>query len=656
MKKTTKRWARDYVFDVLDELGIQYIFGVPGTNEIPIIDGTDPYNVNGKMPAGKNVQYIECLHENIAMGAAMGSARMTGKPGVVVVHVTPGIAHGIGNLFNAYRSQMPLVIICAQQENELVTQEPLLSSNLVKLAEEYCKWAHEIRTPEEIPLVLQRAFKEAMAPPNGPVFISVPWEFMMREIPKDAKMEGITRISQHFTGDPSAIAEAAKALMEAKNPIIIGGDSIGYEGAWEEIQELAELIGAPVVLQTFSSVTNFPNNDYHWQGELPGSQKKVQEIFEDHDVAFLCGYHAQAQVAVFKYSNGPLIPKHVTQIHLANNTWDLGKNHFGTTAILGGIKATLPKINELIKPTPQSLKRNAKLKDLNEERAKAWARYLETAKNAKEIWAVLIAKALSDEIEKRDLIDKFVYVHEAVSDGAPFHYYLPFGTQGAKPISYYCVAGGSLGWSMPASLGIKLEKEGHQGIETKLVINAVGDGSSLFYPQVWWTAAHRKLPILFIITNNREYHTLQLGLQEVISEYGTAEGYNWLPKTEDPEYLRLERPQLDFIAMAKSFGIKAGAVVANRDDVAGAIHKAIDYVLTEKAAFVLDMRIAQDTPPAGAPEEKEKKYMKKAMVKEYLKRYTSQPPINYFHRPKKAVSRGFVANESDDEFHVPVIF
>lgn len=645
MTSKTNRWTRDYVFDVLHELGIQYIFGVPGTNEIPIIDGTTPYNVKDN-PKGKNVQYIECLHENIAMGAAMGSARMSGLPGVVVVHVTPGIAHGIGNLFNAYRSQMPLVIICAQQQNELVTQEPLLSSNLVTLAEEYCKWAHEIRTYEEVPLVLQRAFKEAMAPPNGPVFISVPWEFMMREIPADAKMEGITRISPHFTGDPKAIAEAADALMSAKNPVIIGGDAIGYEGAWEEMQTLAELIGAPVVLQTFSSVANFPNNDYHWQGELPGSQLKIQKMLEEHDVAFLCGYHAQAQVAVFKYTDGPLIPKHIKQIHLANNTWDLGKNHYGSTAIFGGIKATLPKINALIEQTKAAQARNAELRELAAQRAAKWEKYLEQAKEEDEIWAVLIANALRQEIKKRELTNKFVYVHEAVSDGAPFQYMLPFNTEGAQPISYYCVAGGSLGWSMPASLGIKLESEGYQGIETELVINAVGDGSSLFYPQVWWTAAHRKLPILYIITNNREYHTLQLGLQEVISAYGNAKGYNWTPKTTNPEYLRLERPQLDFVAMAKAFGVKHGAVVESPKEVDKAIHIALNHVLEHKTAYILDMRIAQDTPAVGTTEENDK-----ARLNKYLQRYYKQPPINLFHN--RASSR---SADGDESFDAPMIF
>src|ERR1700733_10466287 len=110
--------GRDVVYDYLKDLGVRHLFGVPGTNEIPLIDGT---NV-----ASNEVTYIPCLHENIAVGAAMGYARMTGLPGVVQLHVTPGAAHGVGNLFNAYKSHIPLVILCAQQHSELLVQEPLL--------------------------------------------------------------------------------------------------------------------------------------------------------------------------------------------------------------------------------------------------------------------------------------------------------------------------------------------------------------------------------------------------------------------------------------------------------------------------------------------------------------------------------------------------
>jgi benzoylformate decarboxylase len=611
------RWTRDYLFDVLKDLGIHYIFGVPGTNEIPIIDGTS-YPEN-------NVKYIECLHENIAIGAAMGSARMTGKPGVLVVHVTPGIAHSIGNLFNAYRSNIPLVILCCQQQNELVTQEPLLASNLVDLARQYTKWAHEVRTPEEIPLVFQRAFKEAMAPPNGPVFISIPWEFMMVAIDENEKMEGITHISPHFTGDEFAIRQAANLLANAKNPLIVAGDAVGYADAWAEIQELAELIGAPVVLQSFSSVANFPNNDYHWQGELPGSQAGIQSVFKDHDVAFLIGFGAQAQLAVFKYSDGPLIPREVKKIYLTNNTWDIAKNFYGESAIFGDVKSTLPLLNNFIKPQRPvaAVDRNKNLEKLSILRVQQWDTYLAEAMKQPEIWAVVIAKALKDEIEKRDLVNNFVYVHEAVSDGAPFQYYLPFGTDGAKPISYYCVAGGSLGWSMPASLGIKLEEETVQGIGTKLVINASGDGSSLFYPQTWWTATHEKLPILYIITNNHEYHTLQLGLQQVVAAYGNATGYGWKPKSMDPDYLRLERPKMDFVNLAKAFGSECGEVVQTPANVKDAIARGIDHVLNNKTSYILDMRIAVNTPAPTLGSDGKAIHVDK--------RYILQPDLNIFH-------------------------
>lgn len=607
----TPRWTRDYLFDILRDLGIHHIFGVPGTNEIPLIDGTS-------YPDNK-VTYIECLHENIAIGAAMGNARMTGLPGVLVVHVTPGIAHSIGNLFNAARSHIPLVILCCQQQNELVTQEPLLASNLVDLARQYTKWAHEVRAPEELSLVLQRAFKEAMAPPNGPVFVAIPWEFTIRRIQDDDRLPGVTRISSHFTGDPVTIAQAADLLVQAESPLIVLGDAAGYANAWPEIQELAQLIGAPVVQQTLSSVASFPNNDYHWQGELPGDQKLMQSVFAGHDVAFLCGLSAQAQVTVFKYSDGPLIPSRVRQIYLTNDTWDIGKNFYGESAIFGDIKATLPLLNQLIrqKPPGGSDIRNAQLLALARQRQTDWVTYQQQAlAHPDEIWAVTIAAALNDTIRAQGLEKQFVYVHEAISDPAPFQYLLPFTPDAAAPTSYYCVAGGSLGWSMPASLGIQLAESGWQGILPKLVINAVGDGSSLFYPQVWWTAAHRKLGVLYIITNNHEYHTLQIGLKQVTAAYESDPAYGWFPRTDDPDYLRIERPQIDFVTLAKAFGLKAGEVVEHAGDVASAVHRAVDYVLTTGQSFVLDMRVTPSIPPPNpVPSE----------------RYSAQPPLNYAH-------------------------
>ncbi len=644
-----QRWTRDYVFDILRELDIHYIFGVPGTNEIPIIDGTS-YPENG-------VEYVECLHENIAIGAAMGSARMTGKPGVLVVHVTPGIAHSIGNLFNAWRSRVPLVILCCQQQNELVTQEPILASNLVELARQYTKWAHEVRAPEEMALVLQRAFKEAMAPPAGPVFVSIPWEFTIRSVGPDDRVQGVTQISPHFTGDPEAVRQAATLLSQAQNPIIIAGDAVGYADAWPELQQLAELLGAPVLLQTFSSVANFPNDDFHWQGELPGSQAGMQGVFQGHDVAFLCGFSVQSQVTVFKYSDGPLIPPGVRQIYLTNNTWDIGKNYYGESAVLGDVKATLPLINDLVRenPSPGAAERNEGLRQLDAQRRRQWEQYLAQALQQEDIWAVVIAEALREAIGELGLQKQFVYVHEAVSDPAPFQYLLPLGTEGAAPISYYCVAGGSLGWSLPGSLGVKLESRGWQGIETRLVVAACGDGSSLFYPQTWWTAAHRGVAVLYIITNNHEYHTLQLGLQQVVAAYGSEPGYGWKPKSDDPDYLRIQRPQMDFVALARALGGQEGEVVTAPAEVRAAVRRGVEHVLQAKQSYILDMRTAAAIP-APPPTEAAAAAAPADATRRMLARYVSQPPLDFFHRGVRLQAADSESLTDGVPQNVPVIF
>src|SRR5262249_12261505 len=151
-------------------------------------------------------------------------------------------------------------------------------------------------------------------------------------------------------------------------------------------------LGAPVYLEGHSSMTNFPNNDYHWRGELPGAQGVIQEHLRPHDVAFMCGFGSQAQITVFKYSDGPLIPHKLKQIYLANNTWDIGKNDYGEVGILGDVKATLPTLSKLLgpEPSPEGKRRNACLQDLDKKRTSDWKEYLEQSKRMLPIRAVVV--------------------------------------------------------------------------------------------------------------------------------------------------------------------------------------------------------------------------------------------------------------------------
>jgi benzoylformate decarboxylase len=577
--------GRDILFQYLHELGVKCLFGVPGTNEIPLIDGTSV--------AANEVRYVPCLHENIAVGAAMGYARASGKPGVVELHVTPGAAHGIGNLFNAYKSHIPVVVLCAQQHRELLLQEPLLASDLVRVAGQYTKWAWEVRTPAELGLVLQRAFKEALTSPCRPVFVSIPWEFTLAEVPYAPAH--VTKIGSRFVGETEAVARAIAKLATAKHPIIVAGDGVGAAGAWQELEGLAQALGAPVYSETLSSYMNFPNSSKLWQGELPQTQAGMQQAFEDHDVAFLCGYNAQAQVLVYKYSLGPMIPAKVAQVYLHDDAWEIGKNAYGEVAVLGDIAATLRFMLGGVSAHPghdaqAAAARRAELERIDGERRAALEehrRALTERAGTEPIYGENVAIALAS--AQSAMGAPLMLSNEAVSDSGSFQHALRF----AQPTDYFAGQGGALGWSMPAALGMKLASN-EPGAEQRTVVNVVGDGSALFYPHTWWTARKLRLAILYVITNNREYRTLLLGLRAVEKVYAP-----WKP-TGEPWYLHLEDPAMDFVALAGAFGIE-GQRVSTLGELSGAVSKGVAAV---KAGHPYVVEVLVDPtldPPHRAP-------------------------------------------------------
>jgi benzoylformate decarboxylase len=549
--------GRDVVFDYLRDLGVECLFGVPGTNEIPLIDGTNvPEN---------HVRYVPCMHENIAVGAAMGYARVSGRPGVVELHVTPGAAHGIGNLFNAYKAHVPVVVLCAQQHSQLLSQEPILASDLVAVARQYTKWAYEVRFPDELPLVLQRAFKEALSPPCKPVFISIPWEFTLA-----TTVDGpprVTRVGRNFLGDRDEIQSAAGMLAAARSPIVIVGDGVGAAGAWQEVQRLADLLGAPVRAESLQSYLNFPNDDPHWQGELPQTQATMQAVFAGHDVAFLCGYNAQAQVLIYEYSLGPLIPTGVTQVYLHDDAWEIGKNGYGEAAILGEIKTTLPVLCDAVAgdaayDAAAAAARNDKLLGVDAVKRTLVAAHVDVlAARPADVLASGDDIALAIAALQPEMAGPIVLSNEAVSNVLSFQRYITY----SDPSSYFFGVGGSLGFSMPAALGMALAG----GVE-RTVVNVVGDGSALFYPHTWWTASKLSLPILFVITNNREYKTLQVGLAAL------EQIYDWQP-AGPAWYLRLDDPLLSFVDIAATFGIQ-GELVPSVGELDGALRRGLETV------------------------------------------------------------------------------
>src|ERR1051325_6723860 len=209
----TKMTGAQAFYEMLVRQGVEYIFGNPGTSELPLMD----------VFASRNeIEYLLALHEDTALGIAAGYAEATGKPAVVNLHTNPGLAHALGNLYNVHRAGTPLIVTAGQQDTRSMIDEPLLYADMLELARQHTKWCWEVRHAAEVPAALARAFKIALTPPTGPVFLSLPVEG--REEGAEIELPPVTRIGARIRGDLSKIKEAAALLANAKSPVIIAGD------------------------------------------------------------------------------------------------------------------------------------------------------------------------------------------------------------------------------------------------------------------------------------------------------------------------------------------------------------------------------------------------------------------------------------------------
>ncbi|WP_040784702.1 thiamine pyrophosphate-binding protein [Nocardia pneumoniae] len=569
-----RRLGRDIIFDYLRAVGTEYAFGVPGTHEIPLLDGTTlPEN---------GVEYVPCLHENIALGAAMGYARMSGRPGAAIVHITPGTANIIGNLFNAYRSNIPLIVFCGQQHSELLIQEPILASDLVHTAEQYTKWSHEIRSVDEMPLVLQRAFKELLVPPFRPVFVSLPWNFLL-EAPAMQQPGRVTRIAHAVGADPAGVAAAAKELAHAKNPVVLVGDGVGEADAWPEIERLSSVLGAAVYSENQASRMNYPNDLPHWQGELVPTQDGVHMQLADFDTIFQIGVNSQAQILVFRWEKGPIIPPTLTQVTLHNDPWEIGKNAYAAVGVLGDIKRSLPLIIDAVIEHPAydeaaAAQRNQRLLALDARRDEAFLAAGPTARGHEPTIPDYVVPMVLAEVQKT--LDKpLTVINEDFAISAAIQKAIAYD----GPDAYFCTSGGSLGFSLPASIGIALATG-----TRRYVVTIVGDGSALFHTNSWWTTSKLALPVLYLVMNNHEYKTLMTGLSAIEQIYG------WRP-SNDAWYLRLGQPSQDFAEIADSFDID-GEVVTKTAKLADALQRGFK-ALDQGEPYVIDIRIASASAP-----------------------------------------------------------
>jgi benzoylformate decarboxylase len=319
------------LLEILRDEGVDRIFGNPGTTELPFIDAL------AKAP---DLEYVLAVQEASAVAMADGYARATGRTAFVSLHVAAGLANGLIGLLNAKRSRTPLVVTAGQQDRRHLLTDPMLSGDLVGLAQAASKQAVEVQHARDLPVVLRRAFALAATPPEGPVFVSIPMDLLDEEV--DVEVPARSAIAP--LGAAARLEEAARLLAGAENLAVVAGDGVSRDGAVAELVNLAERLDTPVHHQPMHDRLNFPFTHPLHRGMIPPRNAAVREALTGHDVVFVVGTHA---FFPHHYTPGPAIPPGTRVVQLDDDPAVLGKNFPVELGLAGGIRATLTALLEL---------------------------------------------------------------------------------------------------------------------------------------------------------------------------------------------------------------------------------------------------------------------------------------------------------------------
>jgi benzoylformate decarboxylase len=541
--------------ELLRQEGVEVIFGNPGTTELPLMDA---------LAVETTPRYVLALQEGAVMAMAGGYAQASGRLTAVNIHVAPGLGNAMGMLYDAYKAGAPILVTAGQHDQSFAVTEPILWADLPEIARPFVKWAVEVRRLADLPRLLHRAAKTALAPPTGPVFLSIPGDILNAEAEIDLGRP--TRIAARLRGDAAAIAAAANLLAAAERPVILAGDGVAQSGALAELIKLAEAIGAPVHLEGMDNSAPFPSTHPLFRGPITRLAPQVRKTLAHHDLLLSIGGDL---LTMSLPSEVEAVPPGLPIIHLDSDPWQLGKNYPAEVAILADPKAALPELIEAIAAAMSDAAKSAVTRRrialgtaIAAERAALKDRALAEAEK-RPTQPLALWQAIGEMLPKN-----IVVVDETLSSAAGLRQFIA----GDDAKSFFGMRGGGIGWGLPAAVGVKL------ALPDRPVLALIGDGSALFNCQALWTAAHERLAIVFVILNNGAYRILK---QRTNALRGHA------AQTGRYVAMDLDDPPIDFLALAQSMGVRAERA-ATLDEVRKALAAALAATRPTLIDVILD--------------------------------------------------------------------
>ncbi|WP_248515603.1 thiamine pyrophosphate-binding protein [Salinarchaeum laminariae] len=554
-----ERTGSDLFVDALERYGVSHIFGNPGTTELPIVDATER----------SDLEYVLAAHEDIATGMAAGYASTRryhadeaggrgGEPGdradpaedravlplgVANLHLAPGLAHGLGNVYGASVAGAPLLVTAGNHARHFEHEEPLLTGDQEALVDQWTKWSATVKDVEALPTMLRRAVRTALTPPTGPVFLSLPVDVAMAET--DAAIERLGPIPTAGRGDEAQIQRAADLVADADDVVLVVGDGIARSGtdAIDAAVDLAEAAGARVHAEILASEIDFPTDHDQFVSYVPPDEDLARNLL-GADVLCLVGCSTNTTLT---HREGPLVPKETTCIHVGDDAWELGKNQPADAAVIGDPGEVAAQLADRVAERLDDATREERLTDVAAQREFVGAKMDQIGEDDAPDDPRASKAALADALEAV-AGDAFV-----VDEGVTSKYAMLTRWEFA-PEQYVSNKGGGLGYGLPASVGAAIA-ESQRG-DPRDVVGFVADGSYLYYPHSIYSAVRQGVDLTVVIPDNRNYRILADNAAHLLG--GEGDDYEW-------DSIRFD-PPVDIPTNAESHGA-TGHLVETPDEL-----------------------------------------------------------------------------------------
>ncbi|HEY2839616.1 MAG TPA: thiamine pyrophosphate-binding protein [Pirellulales bacterium] len=517
------------LLNMLADLGVRYLFGNPGTTELPLIDA---------MVDERRISYVLGLQEVPVVAMADGYAQASRSLGVINLHISCGLGNAMGMLYNAFRAGTPLLVTAGQQDRRLMFEEPILWSDMVRVIRPWTKWAAEVHRIEDLPTAIRRAAQAALTPPTGPVFLSLPMD-LQSEI-AELDLAPAAKLDPRVRPPLGALKQAAQVLSEAKNPAILVGSRTTEADAVAELVALADCWGAPVMSEsgTTHGRLGFPADHPLYAHGMPIWAPEVRARLAQHDVVLVVGMDLLRQYVYFEPSRS--MPEHLRIVHIDQDPWQLGKNYPIEVGLIGDLKVGLAELTEILRAKLSPAEREAaaarhkKWSAEHEAARQALRKTAETERPARPLTPLTLMSSVASVLP-----DNVAVVEEAVTTTST---YLERLAALKNTSGYFGHRGWALGWGLGCAIGVKL------AWPQRPVLALLGEGAAMYGIQGLWTAARYQLPVTFVICNNAQYQILKVGAHQI--------GY---PAARRGEFVGMDlaEPEIDFVGLARSLGVEA---------------------------------------------------------------------------------------------------